>query len=73
MQTEEGSSSRLLQASLLMLRQPTYPCHCGDAVAMDGKAPTIIHANMKLRKVTEEPLTPFLNAIVRVREFPGLA
>ncbi len=71
LQTNEGDPSRLLQASLLMLRQPVYPCHCG-IVAMDGKTPMIIHAAMKYRKVMEEPLSQFLASIVRVREFPGL-
>jgi hypothetical protein len=70
-QTDPGSKNLLLTGSILLLNQVLFPCHCG-IVVNEPPGPTIIHASLKERKITEEPLKLFIPQIIYVREFKGI-
>lgn len=71
-QTDDGNMRIIRHGSLLMLRQPAYPCHCGVADMVEGQKPMLIHASIGERAVVSQPLSLFMPSIVRVREFRGV-
>jgi len=56
---------------ILKFRQSQIPMHVG-ILTMDGRVPTVINANLRKRKVVEEPLTEWKNLLMEIREFKGV-
>lgn len=56
---------------LAILKQSGFPMHTG-IITMDGDRPTIINANMKARRVIEQPLDQWINDLIEVRDYKGV-
>lgn len=63
--------SPIRHGQILKFRQSHIPMHVG-ILTMDGKVPGVINANLKKRKVVEEPLSEWKNLLMEIREFKGV-
>jgi cell wall-associated NlpC family hydrolase len=69
--SDGASIQPLKHGQIVKFRQAILPMHVG-IVTLDGKVPGVINANMKKRKVMEEPLSGWRDLIMELREFRGV-
>lgn len=70
-QTKPGNVNNLRSGAIVMFKQAVFPIHAG-IIVVEGGQMSVINANLKQKKVVEEPWRVWQPLLLGVREFPGV-
>ena len=70
-QTDYHPMGSFKPGTIVLLRQSIFPMHAG-IIGRDASGATVINANMRARKVIEEPIAKWRSEIIELRDYKGL-